>query len=178
LTLLHRPVDEFAPKELVLHGRMEVGVESVALPLVALLVAVLSILNDALPRTVNFGSISQVDGTDPIFFVIVLIITEVDLNLIEWRSLSFKSFCWTFAMFKRLLIFLPLEHGPILNIENTRRSSPFGPPHMRCLPFLRWHHALTRCLMATLHLESRFLFGGNPTRKATNGTRPMDANIE
>ena len=31
LTLLHRPIDEFAPKELVLHGRMEVSVESVAL---------------------------------------------------------------------------------------------------------------------------------------------------
>ena len=98
---------------------MEVGIESVALPLVAPLAAILSILDDAFPRIVNFGSISQEDGTNPIF-VLVLIITEVDLNLIEWRNLSFRSFYWTFAMFKRLLIFLPLEHGPILIIENTR----------------------------------------------------------
>jgi len=119
-TLLHRPVEEFTPKELVLHRRMEVGIESVALPLVALLATILSILDDALPRIVNFGSISQADGMDPIFFVLVLIITEVDLNLVEWRNLSFRSFCWTFAMFKRLLIFLLLEHGPILIIENTR----------------------------------------------------------
>ena len=99
---------------------MEVGIESVALSLVALLATILSILDDALPRIVNFGSISQADGMDPIFFVLVLIITEVDLNLVEWRNLSFRSFCWTFAMFKRLLIFLLLEHGPILIIENTR----------------------------------------------------------
>ena len=31
-TLLHRPIDEFTPKEFVLHGRMEVGRKSVALP--------------------------------------------------------------------------------------------------------------------------------------------------
>ena len=91
-TLLDRHVDEFAPKELVLHGRMEVGIESVALSLVALLATILSILDDALPRIVNFGSIFQADGTDPIFFMLVLIITEVDLQLIEWRSLSFRSF--------------------------------------------------------------------------------------
>ena len=82
-TLLHRHVDEFAPKELVLHGRMEVGIESVALPLVALLAAILSILDDALPRIVNFGSISQADGTNPIFLILVLVITKVNLQLIE-----------------------------------------------------------------------------------------------
>ena len=91
-TLLHRHVDEFAPKELVLHGRMEVGIESVALPMVALFATILSILDNAFPRIVNFESISQVDGMNPIFLILVLIITEVDLQLIEWRSLSFRSF--------------------------------------------------------------------------------------
>ena len=92
-TLLHRPIDEFTPKELVLHRRLEVGIESVALPMVALLAAILLILDHAFPRIVNLGPISQADGTDPIFLILVLVITEVDLQLVEWRSLSFRSFC-------------------------------------------------------------------------------------
>ena len=62
---------------------MEVGIESVALSLVALLATILSILDDALPRIVNFGSISQTDGMDPILFMLVLVITKVNLQLIE-----------------------------------------------------------------------------------------------
>ena len=82
-TLLHRHVDEFAPKELVLHKRMEVGVESVAFPMVALLAAIVPILDHAFPRIVNLGSISQADGMDPIFLILILIITKVNLQLIE-----------------------------------------------------------------------------------------------
>ena len=92
LTLLHRLVDEFAPKELELHKRMEACIQSVTLPMVALLAAILLILNNSFPRIVNLGSISQADGTDPIFLVLVLVITKVDLNLVERRSLSLKSF--------------------------------------------------------------------------------------
>ena len=69
---------------------MEVGRKGVALSLVALLAAILLVLYDALPRIVNLGSISQADGMNPIF--LVLIITEVDLDLIKRRSFSLKSF--------------------------------------------------------------------------------------
>ena len=71
---------------------MEVGRKSGTLPLVALLATILSILDGALSGIVNLGSIYQADGTDPIFLVLVLVITKVDLNLVERRSLSLKSF--------------------------------------------------------------------------------------
>jgi hypothetical protein len=118
-TLLHRPIDEFTPKEPVLHRRMQVGIESVALPLVAPFATVLSKLSNAFARIVNLGSISQADGMDSIFLILVLIITEVDLKLIEWRSLSFRSFYWTFFMSERLLIFLLLER-----IQSTFLRTP------------------------------------------------------
>jgi len=155
-TLLHRPIDEFTPKEFVLHRQLELGRKGVSLPLVAFLAAILLVLDGALPGIVNLGSISQTDGTNPIF--LVLVITKVNLNLIERRSLSLRSFCWTLAMPESLLILLPLEHGSFLIIDDVRRSGPFGSPHVR------WHHALTRCLTATLLLDAWFLLAGTPTR--------------
>jgi hypothetical protein len=99
------------------HGSKE---KSVALPLVAFLAASLSIFGSALPRIVNLGSVSQADGMDPIFLILIIIITEVNLNFIKGRSLSFGSFCLTLTMSESLFILLPLEHGLILIIENTR----------------------------------------------------------
>ena len=81
-------------------------------------------------------------------------------------------------MSERLHIFLPLEHGPILIIENTRRSSPLGSPHMRCLPLLRWHHVLARCLTTTLLLKAWFLLVRAPIGKTTTRTKPVSANTE
>ena len=69
---------------------MEVGRKGVTLPLVALLSAILLVLDGALLGIVNLGLISQADGTNPIF--LVLVITEVDLDLVERRSLSLRSF--------------------------------------------------------------------------------------
>ena len=71
---------------------MEVGRKGVALSLVALLAAILLVLYDALPRIVNLGSVSQVDGTDTIFLILVLVTADVDLNLVLRRSHSFRSF--------------------------------------------------------------------------------------
>ena len=70
---------------------MEVGRKGVALSLVALLAAILLVLYDALPRIVNLGSISQADGMNPIF--LMLVITEVNLDLVERRSLLLRSHC-------------------------------------------------------------------------------------
>ena len=63
MTLLHRSIDKLAPKEPILHSGMEVGIESVTLPLVAPFAAVISVLGNALERIVNLGSVSQADGT-------------------------------------------------------------------------------------------------------------------
>ena len=45
-------------KELVLHRRMEVVIEGVALPMVAILATILLVLDGALLGIVNLGSIS------------------------------------------------------------------------------------------------------------------------
>ena len=140
---------------------MEVGRKGVTLPLVALLSAILLVLDGALLGIVNLGSISQMNGTNPIF--IMLIITKVDLNLIKRRSLSLRSTCWTLVMPESLLILLLLKHGPLLIINDTRRSGPFRSPHVRCLHLFRWHHALMRCLMAALLLDAWFLLAETPT---------------
>ena len=92
MTLLHRSIDKLAPKEPILHSGMEVGIESVTLPLVAPFAVVILVLGNALARIVNLGLVSQVDGTDTIFLILVLVIADVDLNLIVGRSHSFRSF--------------------------------------------------------------------------------------
>jgi hypothetical protein len=84
------------------------------------LAASLSIVGSALQRIVNLGSVSQANGMDPIFLVLILIITEVNLNFVKWRSLSFGSFCLNLTISESLFILLPLEHGQILIIENAR----------------------------------------------------------
>ena len=110
---------------------MDVGVESVTLPVVAPFVAVIPMLGNALARIVNLGLVSQADGMDNIFLIIILIITDVDPKLIIWRSLSFRSFCWTFSMSEWVLVVLPLEHVPIHIHESTRQSGPLGSPLVR-----------------------------------------------
>ena len=72
---------------------MKVGIKSVTLPLVALFAVVILVLGNAHARIVNLGLVSQADGMDNIFLIIILIITDVDPKLIIWRSLSFRSFC-------------------------------------------------------------------------------------
>ena len=60
-------------------------------PLVALFAAILLVLDGAILGIVNLGLISQVDGMNPIF--LMLVITEVNLDLVERRSLLLRSHC-------------------------------------------------------------------------------------
>jgi hypothetical protein len=97
---------------------VEVGRKGVTIPLVVLLFTNLLIFLCALPRIVPLGMIFQADWMDPFF--LVLIITVVHLEFIEWGVLPLGSTRWTLAMSKRLFLLFLFKHGPFIVINDAR----------------------------------------------------------
>jgi hypothetical protein len=118
LTLLHWLADELTPEDPILDLGVEVGRKGVTIPLVVLLFTNLLIFLCALPRIVPLGMIFQADWMDPFF--LVLIITVVHLEFIEWGVLPLGSTRWTLAMSKRLFLLFLFKHGPFIIINDAR----------------------------------------------------------